>query len=101
MQKVMNVATSSLQSYKPVNNICQHVCAFHFYANDMSRQVRSSALPQLASQEGKCTLCSQPSGIVLTPTAAVLLTLPKALLCLNSRCPTVLQMLGTAIPVLM
>ncbi len=44
MQKVMNAATSSLQSYKPVNNICQHVCAFHFYANDMSRQVRSSTL---------------------------------------------------------
>ena len=41
MQKVLNVATSSLQSYKPVNNICQHVCAFHFYANDMSRQVCS------------------------------------------------------------
>ena len=44
MQKVMNVATSSLQSYKPVKNICQHVCAFHFYANDMSRQVRSSSV---------------------------------------------------------
>ena len=41
LQKVLNVGTSTLQSYKPVNRICQHVCAFHFYANDMSRQVCS------------------------------------------------------------
>ena len=57
MQKVMNVATSSLQSYKPVNNICQHVCAFHFYANDMSRQVcslRISTAPLIRGQPQKC-----------------------------------------------
>lgn len=64
MQKVMNVATSSLQSFKPVNNICQHVCAFHFYANDMSRQVRSSVYPHL--QQDKCTSPCQPFGIDLT-----------------------------------
>ena len=39
LQKVLNVGTSALQSYKPVKQICQHVCAFHFYAQDMSRQV--------------------------------------------------------------
>ena len=53
MQKVMNVATSSLQSYKPVNNICQHVCAFHFYANDMSRQVRSLHKPTACLMGGQ------------------------------------------------
>ncbi|CAK0787767.1 hypothetical protein CVIRNUC_010989 [Coccomyxa viridis] len=41
LQKVLNVGTSALQSYKPVKQICQHVCAFHFYAQDMSRQVEA------------------------------------------------------------
>ena len=40
-QKVLNVGTSLLEQYAPVKKICQHVCAFHFYAHDMSRQVRS------------------------------------------------------------
>ena len=40
-QKVLNVGTSMLESFGPVKKICQHVCAFHFYAHDMSRQVRA------------------------------------------------------------
>lgn len=38
-QKVLNTATSALQSFKPLNKICQHVCAFHCYAHDTTRQV--------------------------------------------------------------
>ena len=49
LQKVLNVGTSALQSYKPVKQICQHVCAFHFYAQDMSRQV---CHPHPASPDG-------------------------------------------------
>eukprot|EP00879_Flechtneria_rotunda_P000224 GHRR01000298.1.p1 GENE.GHRR01000298.1~~GHRR01000298.1.p1 ORF type:complete len:257 (+),score=68.82 GHRR01000298.1:291-1061(+) len=40
-QKVLNTATSTLQSFKPLNKICQHVCAFHCYAHDTTRQVRA------------------------------------------------------------
>ena len=38
-QKLLNVGTSVLENFSPVNKICQHVCAFHFYAHDMTRQV--------------------------------------------------------------
>jgi hypothetical protein len=30
-----------LQSFKPINRIHCHLCAFHFYAYDMSRQVEA------------------------------------------------------------
>ena len=62
LQKVLNVGTSALQSYKPVKQICQHVCAFHFYAQDMSRQVCRlyPACPNTSLQAGQgcCTLQS-------------------------------------------
>lgn len=28
-----------LQSFQPLNSVHEHVCAWHFYAHDMSRQV--------------------------------------------------------------
>lgn len=40
-QKVLNVGTSTLQNFKPLSKICQHVCAFHCYAHDTTRQVRA------------------------------------------------------------
>lgn len=42
-QKLLNTATATLQSFKPVNKICQHVCTFHCYAQDTTRQVRLMA----------------------------------------------------------
>jgi len=41
-QKVLNTATSVLQGFKPLNKVCQHVCAFHCYAHDTTRQVGPS-----------------------------------------------------------
>jgi hypothetical protein len=38
-QKLINTATSALQTFHPLNKICQHVCAFHCYAHDTTRQV--------------------------------------------------------------
>jgi hypothetical protein len=39
-QKLINTATSTFQDFKPLGKICQHVCAFHCYAHDTTRQVR-------------------------------------------------------------
>jgi hypothetical protein len=44
-QKLLNVGTSVLENFSPVNKICQHVCAFHFYANDMTRQADQLCMP--------------------------------------------------------
>ncbi|XP_028759750.1 oil body-associated protein 1A-like [Neltuma alba] len=38
---LLETATSAIQSFAPVNNIHQHLCAFHFYADDMTRQVEA------------------------------------------------------------
>eukprot|EP00882_Tetradesmus_deserticola_P003087 GHRQ01003276.1.p1 GENE.GHRQ01003276.1~~GHRQ01003276.1.p1 ORF type:complete len:263 (+),score=96.94 GHRQ01003276.1:80-868(+) len=40
-QKLINTATSALQSFPPLSKICQHVCAFHCYAHDTTRQVHA------------------------------------------------------------
>eukprot|EP00775_Hariotina_reticulata_P005866 gene5866-6107_t len=40
-QQLLNTATSTLQNFKPLKKLCQHVCAFHCYAHDTTRQVRS------------------------------------------------------------
>ncbi|WIA30812.1 hypothetical protein OEZ86_000870 [Tetradesmus obliquus] len=40
-QKLINTATSALQSFYPIGKICQHVCAFHCYAHDTTRQVHA------------------------------------------------------------
>lgn len=41
--KVMERAEAALQRFDPFSRIHQHVCGFHFYAHDMTRQV--AALP--------------------------------------------------------
>ncbi|KAH0930171.1 hypothetical protein HID58_015898 [Brassica napus] len=38
---IVDTATSAVQSFAPVNQIHQHLCAFHFYAYDMTRQVEA------------------------------------------------------------
>ena len=37
--RVLEMGTSLLQKFAPTKKISQHVCAFHFYAHDMTRQV--------------------------------------------------------------
>ena len=36
---LLEAGTSLLQKFAPTKKISQHVCAFHFYAHDMTRQV--------------------------------------------------------------
>jgi hypothetical protein len=31
-------ATGTIQGFTPINKIHEHLCAFHFYADDMTRQ---------------------------------------------------------------
>ncbi len=40
--KILEMGTSLLQKFAPTKKISQHVCAFHFYAHDMTRQVGAS-----------------------------------------------------------
>ncbi|KAK9991320.1 hypothetical protein SO802_026305 [Lithocarpus litseifolius] len=37
----LETATATIPSFAPINKIHQHLCAFHFYAYDMSRQVEA------------------------------------------------------------
>ncbi|KAL7251078.1 hypothetical protein ACSBR1_012997 [Camellia fascicularis] len=38
---LLEKATAAIQGFGPVNKIHQHLCAFHFYSHDMSRQVEA------------------------------------------------------------
>ncbi|XP_073046671.1 oil body-associated protein 1A-like [Primulina eburnea] len=38
---LLEKATAAIQGFGPVNKIHQHLCAFHFYAHDMTRQVEA------------------------------------------------------------
>ncbi|KAJ0988972.1 hypothetical protein J5N97_007328 [Dioscorea zingiberensis] len=38
---LLETATGTIQSFAPINQIHQHLCAFHFYGDDMTRQVEA------------------------------------------------------------
>ncbi|XP_073138924.1 oil body-associated protein 1A-like [Henckelia pumila] len=38
---LLEKATAAIQGFGPVNKIHQHLCAFHFYGHDMTRQVEA------------------------------------------------------------
>ncbi|KAJ1381861.1 Oil body-associated protein-like [Sesbania bispinosa] len=38
---ILETATSVIQDFTPINKIHQHLCAFHFYSHDMTRQVEA------------------------------------------------------------
>ena len=37
--KVLEAAEGAIQRFSPFSRIHQHVCGFHFYAHDITRQV--------------------------------------------------------------
>ena len=43
--KVMETAEAAIQRFDPFSKIHQHVCGFHFYANDITRQVSVYTFP--------------------------------------------------------
>ncbi|KAL9237861.1 hypothetical protein vseg_012359 [Gypsophila vaccaria] len=38
---MLETATAAVQNFGPINKIHQHLCAFHFYGHDMTRQVEA------------------------------------------------------------
>lgn len=38
---LVETATAAIQGFGPINQIHQHLCAFHFYSHDMTRQVEA------------------------------------------------------------
>ncbi|KAK1379466.1 oil body-associated protein 1A [Heracleum sosnowskyi] len=38
---LVETATAAIQGFGPINKIHQHLCAFHFYGHDMTRQVEA------------------------------------------------------------
>ncbi|CAL0333098.1 unnamed protein product [Lupinus luteus] len=38
---LLETASAAIQNFAPVNKIHQHLCAFHFYSDDMTRQVEA------------------------------------------------------------
>ncbi|KAI8468414.1 MAG: DUF1264-domain-containing protein [Monoraphidium minutum] len=37
----LELGTAALQSFAPLSKVCEHVCAFHAYAHDATRQLRA------------------------------------------------------------
>eukprot|EP00882_Tetradesmus_deserticola_P021997 GHRQ01023866.1.p1 GENE.GHRQ01023866.1~~GHRQ01023866.1.p1 ORF type:complete len:102 (-),score=22.65 GHRQ01023866.1:657-962(-) len=62
-QKLINTATSALQSFPPLNKICQHVCAFHCYAHDTTRQVCEPVAGSGPCELGTC----RPTAVACGP----------------------------------
>lgn len=39
--KILDVGRDLLQSFAPLQGVHEHVCGFHFYAHDVTRQVEA------------------------------------------------------------
>lgn len=39
--KVLDTVAGATQYFEPISRICEHVCGFHMYAHDMTRQVHA------------------------------------------------------------
>lgn len=56
-QKAVLSASSVLETFKPLSKICEHVCAFHLYAHDDTRQVLAHHYcTHLSSEVRQCLL---------------------------------------------
>lgn len=42
--KLVDMASVASQGFPQIKSICEHVCGFHFYAHDMTRQVHAHHL---------------------------------------------------------
>lgn len=77
--RVLEMGTSLLQKFAPTKKISQHVCAFHCYAHDMTRQVgaRLAMLRKCASLivKGPARFICRPDKLCLCCRGASLLLL--------------------------
>ncbi|CAK9309766.1 unnamed protein product [Citrullus colocynthis] len=80
---VLETAAAAVQSFRPINQIHQHLCAFHFYSHDMTRQVEAHHYcAHLNEEVRQCVIFDSPEkdarliGIEYIVTENLFLTLP-------------------------
>lgn len=80
---LLETATSAIQSFAPISNIHQHLCAFHFYADDMTRHVEAHHFcGHLNEEVRQCLIFDGPDkeskmiGVEYIITEHMFLTLP-------------------------
>lgn len=82
---LVDTAASTIQTFAPTKNIHQHLCAFHFYADDMSRQVEAHHYcGHLNDEMRQCLIYDRPDadgrliGVEYIVTEDLFLTLPDS-----------------------
>ncbi|CAH9136529.1 unnamed protein product [Cuscuta epithymum] len=80
---ILETATAAVQSFGPVNNIHHHLCAFHYYGDDMTRQVETHHYCAHLNEEFRqCLLYDRPDadgrliGVEYMVSEALFMTLP-------------------------
>ncbi|KAL0403716.1 UNVERIFIED_CONTAM: Oil body-associated protein 1A [Sesamum radiatum] len=80
---LLEKATATIQGFGPVNKIHQHLCAFHFYGHDMTRQVEAHHFCGHQNEEFRqCLIYDRPDddgrliGIEYLVSEELFLTLP-------------------------
>ncbi|GMH20257.1 hypothetical protein Nepgr_022098 [Nepenthes gracilis] len=80
---VVETAAAAVQKFGPINNMHQHLCAFHFYAHDMKRQVEAHHFCGHQNEEVRqCLIYDGPEsdarliGVEYIISEALFLTLP-------------------------
>ncbi|KAL8227324.1 hypothetical protein R6Q57_017156 [Mikania cordata] len=82
---LVDTAASAIQSFGPTKQIHQHLCAFHFYADDMTRQVEAHHYCAHRNDEMRqCLIYDRPDadarliGVEYIVTEELFLTLPDS-----------------------
>ncbi|XP_076948028.1 oil body-associated protein 1A-like [Bidens hawaiensis] len=80
---IVDTAAATIQSFGPTKQIHQHLCAFHFYADDMTRQVEAHHYcGHLNDEVRQCLIYDRPDadarliGVEYLVTEELFLTLP-------------------------
>ncbi|XP_042501340.1 oil body-associated protein 1A-like [Macadamia integrifolia] len=80
-----DTAASAIQSFAPINKVHQHLCAFHFYSHDMTRQVEAHHFCSCQNEEMRqCLIYDSPDsnarliGVEYLITENLFLILPDA-----------------------
>ncbi len=80
---LLETATGTIQGFAPLSQIHQHLCAFHFYADDMGRQVEAHHFcAHLNEDVRQCLIFDGPGagarliGVEYIVSETVFLTLP-------------------------
>ncbi|PON36209.1 hypothetical protein PanWU01x14_330100 [Parasponia andersonii] len=82
---LLETATAAIQGFGPINQIHQHLCAFHFYGDDMTRQVEAHHFcAHLNEEVRQCLIYDSPTsdarliGIEYVVSENLFMTLPDS-----------------------